>query len=58
MRAQQTGRTLAVLAVIVAIAADEPDTAKSGPQVGARISKAFEVRLCNGPDAGDTACLV
>jgi len=58
MRARQIGRFLTVLAGILAIAADKPDTVKSGPQVGARISKAFEVRLCNGPDAGDMACLV
>jgi hypothetical protein len=51
-------RALAVLAGIVAIAADNPNTVKSGPQVGARISKAFEVRCTNGPDAGDMACLV
>jgi hypothetical protein len=58
MRAQQTGRALAVLAGILAIAADRPDIVKSGPQVGARITQQFEVRCCNGPDAGDTACLV
>ncbi len=58
MRAQQMGRALAVLAGILATAADKPDAVKSGPQVGARISKSFEVRLCTGPDAGDMACLV
>ena len=58
MRATQTGRALAVLAGILAVAADTPDAVKSGPQVGARISQPFEVRCCNGPDAGDMACLV
>jgi hypothetical protein len=58
MRAQRTGRTLVVLAGILASAADKPDTVKSGPQVGAKISVPFEVRCCNGPDAGDMACLV
>ena len=38
--------------------ADGPNTLKSGPQVGAKITKAFEVKMCNGPDAGDMACLV
>jgi hypothetical protein len=58
MRAQQMGRALVVLAGILAIAADKPDAVKSGPQVGAKINKPFEVRCCNGPDAGDMACLV
>jgi hypothetical protein len=58
MRAQQTGRALAVLAGILALAADRPDTVKSGPKVGARITQPFEVRCCNGPDSGDMACLV
>jgi hypothetical protein len=46
------------MAGVLAIAADSPDAVKSGPQVGARISQAFEVKICNGPDAGDMACLV
>ena len=58
MRAQQSVRVLAVLAGILACGADNPDAVKSGPQVGAKISKSFEVRCCNGPDAGDMACLV
>jgi hypothetical protein len=58
MRAQQLGRAVVVLAGILAIAADNPDAVKSGPQVGAKISEPFEVRCCNGPDAGDMACLV
>ena len=58
MKAQHTGRALALLAGILAIGADNPDTVKSGPQVGARIIQPFEVRCCNGPDAGDTNCLV
>jgi hypothetical protein len=59
MRAQQRGLALVVpAAVLLVIAADSPPAVKSGPQVGARISKSFEVRCCNGPDAGDMACLV
>jgi hypothetical protein len=58
MRVQQTGRVVVVLAGILVIAADSGDAVKSGPQVGARISTPFEVRMCNGPDAGDMACLV
>jgi hypothetical protein len=58
MRAQQMGHALVVLASFLAVGADKPDAVKSGPQVGARISKAFEVRCCNGPDVGDMACLV
>ena len=58
MRLSQTGRFLAALAGVLALAADAPDALKSGPQVGARIRKPFEVRCCNGPDAGDMACLV
>ncbi len=49
---------LAVLAGVFACAADTADAVKSGPQVGARIGKSFEVRVCNGPDAGDMLCLV
>jgi hypothetical protein len=52
------GRVLAGLTCILALAADEPDTVKSGPQVGTKITQQFEVRCCNGPDAGDMACLV
>jgi hypothetical protein len=58
MRAQQIGGALAVLTALAAIAAGQSDAVKSGPQVGAKINQSFEVRLCNGPDAGDTACLV
>jgi hypothetical protein len=58
MKAQRIGRALAVLAGILAIAADSPGTVKSGPQVGSKITQQFEVRLCNGPEAGDMACLV
>jgi len=58
MRAQQMSRALVVLACLLAIAADKPDAVKSGPRVGAKITKPFEVRCCNGPDAGDMACLV
>jgi hypothetical protein len=49
---------LAVMAGVLAVGADRSDAVKSGPQVGARISLPFEVRCCNGPDAGDSACLV
>jgi hypothetical protein len=56
MRAKQTA--LAVLAGVLALAADDPGAVKSGPQVGARIIAPFEVRLCNGAEAGDMACLV
>jgi hypothetical protein len=58
MTALQTGRVLAVVAGILAIGAEKPDGVKSGPQVGAQISKSFDVRLCNGPEGGDMACLV
>jgi hypothetical protein len=58
MKAKHAGRALVVLAGILALAADAPDAVKSGPQVGAKINKSFEVRCCNGPDAGDTTCLV
>ena len=58
MTAQQIRRAATVLAAILAVAADKPDGVKSGPQVGARITTPFEVRCCNGPDAGDLACLV
>jgi hypothetical protein len=54
----QTGCALAMLAGILALAADNPDAVKSGPQVGTKIVAPFEVRCCNGPDAGDMACLV
>jgi hypothetical protein len=58
MRAQQLGPVLVVLVATLAIAAGNPDAVKSGPQVGARIRQPFEVKCCNGPDAGDMACLV
>ncbi len=55
MRIRLTG---GVLALIVLCAADAPAPLKSGPQVGTRISKPFEVQVCNGPDTGDMVCLV
>jgi len=60
MTAVRSRAALVVLAMVVgsAWAADEPNVIKSGPQVGAKISKSFDVRICNGPDAGDTLCLV
>jgi hypothetical protein len=58
MKPQLMGGALAVLIGACVSAADNPETLKSGPQVGAKISKSFEVRVCNGPDAGDTLCLV
>ena len=42
----------------VFVYADNPDMLNSGPQVGMKIGKSFEVRICNGPDAGDMLCLV
>ena len=55
----QIGSSAAALMVgLFVCAADNPGTLKSGPQVGAKISKSFDVRICNGPDAGDTSCLV
>ena len=47
-----------VVVGVLLCAADKPDMLKSGPQVGGKISKSFEVNVCNGPDAGDMACLV
>jgi hypothetical protein len=58
MKAQLLGGAAVLLIGLAVCAADQPETLKSGPQVGAKISKSFEVRLCNGPDAGDMACLV
>jgi hypothetical protein len=60
MTALRSRAALVALAVVVGSvgAADEPNALKSGPQVGAKISKSFDVRICNGPDAGDTLCLV
>jgi hypothetical protein len=58
MTAKHSGRALVALAGILAISADSPNAVKSGPQVGAKIDKSFDVRCCNGPDAGDATCLV
>lgn len=58
MNSPQFGSVLAMLAGVFACSAANPDTLKSGPRVGAMISQSFDVRICNGPDAGDTACLV
>lgn len=60
MQAPRTGSALAALVVVFGpvFAADDPNPVKSGPPVGAKISKSFDVRVCNGPDAGDTLCLV
>ena len=38
--------------------ADKEEPLRSGPQVGKTLPGTFEVRNCNGPDAGDTNCLV
>jgi hypothetical protein len=48
----------ALLVVMVAGAADKVDPLRSGPQVGKTLPGTFEVRNCNGPDTGDTTCLV
>jgi hypothetical protein len=58
MRLHPAGGALAMLFAIAVYAADGADAVKSGPQVGAKITQAFEVKLCNGPDAGAMACLV
>jgi hypothetical protein len=58
MRIPWTAGAAALLLGISVSAADNSDTLKSGPQVGAKINKSFEVRICNGPDAGDMLCLV
>ena len=47
-----------VLAGVIAGAEEKGDTLRSGPQVGKKIAVPFEVRNCNGPDIGDTNCLV
>jgi hypothetical protein len=47
---------LVALVGALVYAADNP--LKSGPQVGAKISQSFDVRICNGQDAGDMVCLV
>jgi hypothetical protein len=57
MKSQLIG-SVVVLVGIAACAADPADGIKSGPQVGGKISKPFEVKICNGPDAGDMLCLV
>jgi hypothetical protein len=49
---------LVVLAGVLAGADDKPDALRSGPQVGKRIPGAFDIKNCNGPDAGDTNCQV
>jgi hypothetical protein len=49
---------LAVVLLATTLAAADGEALRSGPQVGAKIPGAFEVRNCNGPDAGDTNCLV
>jgi hypothetical protein len=58
MKLQLGVSAVALMVGLFACAADNPGTLKSGPQVGAKISKSFDVRICNGPDAGDMACLV
>ncbi len=51
---------LALFSAVIAagMLAGADDTVQSGPQVGDRVSKPFEVRNCNGPDSGDTNCQV
>jgi hypothetical protein len=58
MKPQIVGGILAMTMGVLAYAAEKPTEVKSGPQVGARINASFDVRNCNGPDAGDTLCLV
>jgi hypothetical protein len=58
MKAQLHSSVLVLLVGVLVCAADNPDPLKSGPQVGAKISQSFEVRICNGPDTGDIVCLV
>ena len=58
MKARRMSSAVAMLVGVIVYAADSPDTLKSGPQVGAKISKSFDVRICNGRDAGDMLCLV
>ncbi len=58
MKSMLIAGNVAVLAGCFLYAADGADAVKSGPQAGAKISKPFEVRVCNGPDAGDMMCLV
>ena len=55
-------RTFATIVVVLTAAfawsGGESAKLKSGPQVGSKITEQFEVKLCNGPDAGDSQCLV
>jgi hypothetical protein len=54
----QLGCLAVLLVVTLAGAADKEETLRSGPQVGKTLPGTFEVRNCNGPDTGDTTCLV
>ena len=55
MRSQLGGFVLVALCVGIGVGA-EP--LRSGPQVGEKIPGSFDVHNCNGPDAGDSNCLV
>jgi hypothetical protein len=46
------------LSVVLLAGGDPSDALRSGPQVGERLPGTFDVQNCNGPDAGDTNCLV
>jgi len=47
-----------LLAGLLAGAADKAEPLRSGPQVGQNIPGSFDLHNCNGPDIGDTNCLV
>jgi hypothetical protein len=49
---------VALCATALVLADDKKEALRSGPQVGDLLPGTFEVRNCNGPDAGDTNCLV
>ena len=53
-------KPLTFFTVLLAVGAltGADDTLRSGPQVGDSVKKPFEVRNCNGPDAGDSNCQV
>jgi hypothetical protein len=46
------------LLAALAFAADADEPLRSGPQVGKSVPGSFDVRNCNGPDVGETNCLV
>ena len=54
----QLGCIAVTLLATLAVAADAEEPLRSGPQVGKSVPGSFDVRNCNGPDAGDTNCLV